>query len=431
MNIRPALAKATSAAPGSVILLNDYAYAQGGGSQVALQQARYLRDAGCDVTLFTAMARQDSPGVAGWLADQPIPTWNSGQWDIAGDPIRFRAASQGLWNFEAARQLAFILSEKNPRETVVLVHGWTKALSASVVHCAIRCGFTVLLVAHDYFAACPNGAYYDFPRQAGCHRRPMSLDCITANCDRESFAQKQWRVLRQGIQKWAAGLPGKLGGVICVSEFQQRLLGNWLPESLPCHVLPNLILPPPENLHADVTSTEVFGFCGRLSPEKGISCLVNAVEQSGVEMLLIGDGPLAPEVHIKLPAAVISGWLDQPSVWRKLAGIRSLIFPSVCVETFGLSVFEAATLGIPAIVTAGTAPSDFVRDGLNGLLFPAGDADELAKKLVALRENPSLAKNLGAQAQRDVQAHLRSPQSYTGELLDILRCAQPSFQMIG
>lgn len=406
----------------SIVLLNDYAYAQGGGSQIALQQARFLRDAGHDVTVFAAMASQENPGTSGWLADRPIPTWVSGQWDIASDPVRLRAISQGLWNFRATAQLHSILSQKNPGDTVVLVHGWSKALSASVVHCALRLGFTVVLVAHDYFVACPNGAYYDYQLQTGCHRRPMSLDCITTNCDRESFTQKQWRVLRQGIQKWGAGLPGKLGGIICVSEFQQRLLADWLPDSVPSYLLPNLVLPPPKNLHADVTRSEVFGFCGRLSHEKGISSLLEAAEQSTVETLFIGDGPLAPEVRARLPNSRISGWLDQQGVWRELAGIRALVFPSVCAETFGLSVFEAAALAVPSIVAANTAPSDFIRDGINGLLFPQGDAAELARKLTLLREKPAFAQALGAQAFQDVQSYLRNPEDYVETLLKILRC---------
>ncbi|WP_283180096.1 hypothetical protein [Gemmobacter sp. 24YEA27] len=61
----------------------------------------------------------------------------------------------------------------------------------------------VVLHAHDYFLACPNGAFFDYRAGVTCDLSPMSLGCVTCNCDKRSAAQKLWRVARQAVQNRA------------------------------------------------------------------------------------------------------------------------------------------------------------------------------------------------------------------------------------
>ena len=52
-----------------------------------------------------------------------------------------------------------------------------------------------------------------------------------------------------------------------------------------------------------------------------------------------------------------------------MKGARALIFPSRWYETAGLTVLEAQTLKIPAIVSKYCAASEFIEEGKNGFLF--------------------------------------------------------------
>ena len=56
-----------------------------------------------------------------------------------------------------------------------------------------------------------------------------------------------------------------------------------------------------------------------------------------------------------------------------------LVFPSEWFETFGLTIIEAYSTGLPVIASAVGAAAELVRDGSTGLLYEAGNAAALAK----------------------------------------------------
>jgi glycosyltransferase involved in cell wall biosynthesis len=74
-------------------------------------------------------------------------------------------------------------------------------------------------------------------------------------------------------------------------------------------------------------------------------------------------------------------------------------------EPWGLVCNEAMHQGRPMIASdaVGAVAGGLVRDGVNGLVVPAGDRDALAAAISRLRVDPSLRAQLGAAA-RDAVA---------------------------
>jgi glycosyltransferase involved in cell wall biosynthesis len=63
-------------------------------------------------------------------------------------------------------------------------------------------------------------------------------------------------------------------------------------------------------------------------------------------------------------------------------------------EPFGISHVEAMAAGL-VVITSGTGGAkEIVTDGVDGLLFPAGDAVALANQLLRLHEQPELFATL-------------------------------------
>ena len=116
----------------TLVIVNDFAYVNGGSAQVALASAKALAARGNHVILFSAVGPVSSD-----LHMPNLTTICLGQYDIARDPYRIRAFIQGLWNLRASRAMANLLRGLDPSTTVIHIHGWTKALSASVVRRAL------------------------------------------------------------------------------------------------------------------------------------------------------------------------------------------------------------------------------------------------------------------------------------------------------
>ena len=72
-----------------------------------------------------------------------------------------------------------------------------------------------------------------------------------------------------------------------------------------------------------------------------------------------------------------SGW--QPGSAGLLKVVDAIVVPSEG-EPFSMIALEAMFTGVPVIATRGGGPEDFIIDGENGWLVPAGDAEALAQR---------------------------------------------------
>jgi glycosyltransferase involved in cell wall biosynthesis len=400
----------------NIVIINDFAYINGGAGQIALSSAAALASAGHNVILFSAVAptanmQQSSP--------RNFKIVCTNQYDIASDKSRFRAFVQGLWNIKAQRALEELLDTLDVRETIIHVHSWTKSLSSSVVRAAIKKTFPVVLTMHDYFVACPNGGFFDYQRKTACFERSLSFGCVTRNCDVRSYPQKLWRVARQIIQRQAGLVPSGIKNYIAISNFSLQILNNYLPTDSNIYRINNPI-DIDHNGCIDVGLNSGFVFVGRLSPEKGAELFAEASQQLGITPEFVGDGNLSALIKEVCPSAIISGWVASENVSKFLKNARALVFPSLLFEGSPLSILEAAAMGIPAIVSDACAGRDLVEDGKTGLWFRSGDVRDLIEKIIMLQD-PVLARSMGKAAYSSYWSFPRSYKSHADKLVSCYR----------
>jgi glycosyltransferase involved in cell wall biosynthesis len=122
------------------------------------------------------------------------------------------------------------------------------------------------------------------------------------------------------------------------------------------------------------------------------------------QLLIVGDGSkrfkaaLRQQVEYYGLAQQVkfTGYLENPvSVMCK----ADVILMCSRWEAFGRATVEAMLAGKPVIGTANSGgTSELIQDGITGLLYKAGDSDELANKIQFLYENPQEKLKLGAAA---------------------------------
>lgn len=371
----------------NIIILNDYAHIQGGASQVAVTSAIGLAKAGLSVTFIHATAEVDSS-----LAMNGVQCISLNQFDLMGNPGKLAAFKDGMWNIEVYSRILTILQTYNPIDTVVHIHSWVKALSISALAAVRDSGLSCVLTLHDYFPICPNGGFYNYKTENICTKKPLSLNCLCTNCDSRSYTHKLWRFARQTIYRHA-NFPEFIKNFISVSDFSESILKPGLPVDSTIWRVPNPIeaehTPP-----ANPEKSKFFTFIGRLSPEKGALILSKLKKIPDSRFRFIGSGLLEPELKALMPNAEFRGWCDRKTILELLDDTRALVFTSNLYETQGMVVAEAASRGVPSVVSSNTAAKEFIQDGVTGLLYNTGDAQSLEEKFSVLDDN-ELVKNLG------------------------------------
>ncbi len=160
----------------------------------------------------------------------------------------------------------------------------------------------------------------------------------------------------------------------------------------------------------------LFLFVGRLEREKGLGTLLDAWQRAGLEsdavLAFVGDGPLRTAVDAA--GTIALGFVGQDELPALYAAADALVLPSIDTATFrepwGLVANEAMHQGTPVLASdsVGAVAGGLVRDGRNGLVFPAGDPDALAVRLQTLARAPELRAELGRAAREDVAPYTPS-----------------------
>ena len=142
-------------------------------------------------------------------------------------------------------------------------------------------------------------------------------------------------------------------------------------------------------------------FVGALIQRKGISYLLDAIDQLGqqVELTLIGA---RYRENTRVDEAC-NRWrwiesLPHAQVIEMMLEADVLVLPSL-TEGCALVVLEALSCGLPVIVTANTGSLEFVRDGHEGFVVPLCNADAIADRLSVLNRNRDLLIEMSKSAQ--------------------------------
>jgi glycosyltransferase involved in cell wall biosynthesis len=146
-------------------------------------------------------------------------------------------------------------------------------------------------------------------------------------------------------------------------------------------------------------------YVGRLTPEKDLPTLFRAYRKAAaqrpdrpIRLMLAGDGAYSSRMrHLAPRDATFVGYVEGRALSRVYSGADVFVFPSR-VETLGNVVLEAMASGLPVIGVDQGGTVENVRDGFNGLLVPAGDADRFAEAILRLADDVALRRRLGGNA---------------------------------
>ncbi len=147
---------------------------------------------------------------------------------------------------------------------------------------------------------------------------------------------------------------------------------------------------------------------GRVQYEKGFQVLARAMHQlrsrlPQVLCTIAGRGSYLPELQTQIDVEGVSDLIDLPG-YVDDAALRRLAHRAGCVvipslyEPFGVVALEALAAQAPLIVARTGGLAELIEGTDAGLTFEPGNPDDLARCIERVLSNPTLARDLSAQA---------------------------------
>jgi len=202
----------------------------------------------------------------------------------------------------------------------------------------------------------------------------------------------------------------KLDGRIAVSKVAMEFANKYVPG---CYtIIPNGVdlecfspeVPPIDQFVDDKLN---ILFVSRLEKRKGLNYLLEAYKQVKGEipnsrLIIVGPGTRLRHKYEKwvrrngVKDVVFVGYVSYDELPRYYKTADIFCVPATGRESFGIILLEAMAAGKPIVATNIEGYAGLVADGVEGLLVPPKNKEQLAQALISLATDDSLRQEIGA-----------------------------------
>jgi len=208
------------------------------------------------------------------------------------------------------------------------------------------------------------------------------------------------------LRRWLNKLDGKIAVSKPAMEFASRYF--------PAHydIIPNGV--DLERFSPEITPLDEFTdgklnilFVSRLEKRKGLNYLLQAYRQIKGEipesrLIVVGPGTRLRRKYEKwvakngLKDVVFVGYTSYNELPRYYKTADIFCVPATGRESFGIILLEAMAVSKPIVATNIEGYASLVNNGVEGLLVPPKDGEQLAQALLSLATDESLRQKIGA-----------------------------------
>lgn len=350
-----------------VLLVNKFHYKKGGSETYYFTLAEALKAKGHEVVFF---AMKDD--------EKNIPCEQDGYFVSnasvnGGIKSKINMILHIAYSKEAYGKMKALLAEEKPSLVILnLVH---KQITLSIIDAIKEYDekLPIFWTMHDLIAVCP--AYTMLNGSGEVCEKCMDGNfkhCIENKCIKGSTLMSYLSVYEAEYirkKKWY----DKVDLFICPSEYYKRKLEEAQFTNSKIITLRNP-LPIGTKYECDDKNEGYVLYFGRLSKEKGVKTLIDAVKNTEYRLVILGTGPIEDELKEyakEYQNIEFKGFQTGQALEDYVKNSRCVILPSEWYENGPYSAMEAMAAGKPLIVSDNGGLPELVEDGKNGYIYSA------------------------------------------------------------
>ncbi len=405
-----------------VLFINNFFTQFGGAENIMLKEALLLQQDGHE-SFFFAVDRKPY-----FIENYPLA-------EFFPEFIDYRELSKSealknlfrpFYNIEAKKKLTDMVEKIRP--DVIHIHNIHYHLTPSVLEALKKFNIPVIMTIHDTRLMCPAGTF-SLGAQKPCTEKlcikGKFLPCIKNKCKNSNLKESFITALEFAFNR-ASNLYDRVDCFITPSKALLNIAAEaGIPTSKLNHInnfADNAFFESPPAYGKE----DYFLYAGRISKEKGLDTLLEAAGKiPEARFKIAGSGPMEDyykkkALFMKLKNVEFLGHQTKDEIISLYKNAFAGILPCKWFEIFGLSTVEAFACGKPVIASDLGAIPEIIDNGVNGFLFEAGNARQLAEKVGFLIQNKAVISDLGKNAFTKAQSEYTEKAHYQ-KLLDLYK----------
>jgi glycosyltransferase involved in cell wall biosynthesis len=405
----------------NILLVNNFYYNRGGDCTYLFSLQKLLEAKGHKVSIFSMHHPQNiESGYSKYFVSHIDYAEEMKRKNIHSG---IKVLSRSIYSIEAKNKMKRLIDDEKP--DIVHLNNIRHHLTPSILRPIKKYNLPVVWTLHDYQLICPNIAFLAGGRICEkCKKRKYYWPPVV-RCKKDSFLASAMAAVEHTAQ-FLTHAYDAVDFYIAPSEFVKSKFVEYGFDENKIICLRHFTDAGCGN--SNDKPGDYILYIGRLSEEKGIKTLIEAVSRVGmVKLKIAGDGPLREELESN---ELFSGghnieFLGQRSrkeIIELIKNCRFLVVPSEWYEVLGLVILEAFACGKTVIGSRIGGIPELIRDNETGVTFEAGNIEDLISKIEYLDRYPDRIQEMGESGRSFVQQELGADKYYKA-LMEIYKMA--------
>lgn len=393
-----------------ILLVNKFLYQKGGAETYVFKLGEMLTQKGHSVEYFGLENEKNIVGnrVGAYVSDMDFST---------GVAKNLKAPFKIIYSREARKKIKKVLYDFKP--DVVHLNNIQFHLTPSIIlevnkyRKKTKSDVKIIYTAHDYQLICPSHGLFDTQIQV-CEKclGGNYTHCLRTKCVKGSLMKSFLGMIDAYTWKISKAY-SYIDKIICPSRFLKGKLDTQKRFADKTIALHNFI----EDKRTDAVLKEdyVLEF-GHLSKDKGTNTLLEVAKRMpDVKFVFAGYGAAVEDMK-DIPNAEYVGFKTGDELIELISKAKCSVYPSEWYENCPFSVIESQMFRTPVVCSRMGGIPELVKENETGLLFEAGNADDLESKLSYLIHTDGIAQQYTDNCK---YVSFETPETYYNKLINI------------
>jgi glycosyltransferase involved in cell wall biosynthesis len=400
-----------------ILLANKYYYLKGGAEVSFFETAKLLEIKGHKVIFFSMQHPQN------YASEYEKYFVSNVDYENDGFKNKIDASLKLLYSFEAKKKIEELIAREKP--DIAHLNNIYHQISPSILHSLKKFRIPMIMTLRDYKMVCASYSMLNNGNVCEACKDDKYYNCVLKGCVKYSCGKSLLNTIEMYLHHKLLHIYDLVDVFISPSRFLKSKLEEMGFKGKIVY-LPNFVRLEEFKPQFEWQENSIVYF-GRLSKEKGLFTLIEALKGIDIKLKIIGEGPIRKSLELGVRSNEVNnveflGYKCGEELKNEIKKSMFVVLPSEWYENNPRSIIEGFALGKPAVASRIGGIPELVKDKETGLTFDPGNANDLSEKIKELLGNKSLLKKMGENARRFVEVELNQEVHYK-KLIEIYNAA--------